>query len=687
MTQRQILVTAALPYANGPIHIGHLVEYIQTDIWVRFQRLRGHRCIFICADDTHGTAIMKSARQRNCTEQQFIDEMQAAHQEDFAGFGVTFDNYGSTHSDENRQLCHEIWRSLNEQGLIKQETVVELFDSQSGESLPDRFVRGTCPKCGAPDQYGDNCDKCSATYSAVDLIDPISTTSGQPPVQGEAVHYFVTIEALHEFLDEWTQSGSHLQDEVANYLKGHFLHEPLRDWDVSRPAPYFGFDIPGTEGRHFWYVWFDAPIGYMASTKQWCAEQGESFDGWWKSPATEIHHFIGKDIQYFHCLFWPAMLKTAGFTLPEKVHIHGFLTVNGRKMSKRDGTFVMAATYLKHLNPTYLRYYYAAKLGPRLDDIDMNLEEFQNKVDSDLVNKVVNLASRAAKFVAETGLSATYPDDGGLFQQGAAASELIAEAYEACNYGRAMRLIMELADRANPFFDDAAPWVLRKDPAQADRVQEICTVALNLYRQIMVYLAPVVPELAEKTEILLGQPIKHWDDAQTPLTGSPVAKFKHMLKRVEAKDIQAMIDESKEQAAAAADAEADSSTPSTTTADSDAPLKAEPLADQCTFDDFVKVDLRIARVVSAENVPEANKLLKLTLSLGGDERRTVFAGIKKAYQPEDLEGRLVVMAANLAPRKMKFGVSEGMILASGEGGKEVFMLGVDEGGQPGQRVH
>jgi methionyl-tRNA synthetase len=430
----------------------------------------------------------------------------------------------------------------------------------------------------------------------------------------------------------------------------------------------------------------------MASTRQWCDKNNEPFDEWWKNPQTEVHHFIGKDIQYFHCLFWPAMLKTAGFNLPEKVHIHGFLTVNGRKMSKRDGTFVMAATYLNHLNPTYLRYYYAAKLGPRLDDIDMNLDEFQAKVDADLVNKVVNLASRSAKFTADTGLSTEYPDDGGLFQQGAAVSEEIASAYESCNYNRAMRLIMELADRANPYFDDAAPWVLRKDPEQAQKVQDICTVALNLYRQIMVYLSPVVPELAAKTEVLLGTPIAHWDDAQTPLTGTPVAKFKHMLKRVNEKDIKAMVEESKELAAAAgvdaASETADNAAADpTASTDSDAPLKAEPLAEQCTFDDFVKVDLRIVRIVAAEDVPEANKLLRLTLSLGGEERHTVLAGIKQAYKPEDLVGRLVVMCANLAPRKMKFGVSEGMILASGDGGQEVFMLRVDEGGQPGQRVH
>jgi methionyl-tRNA synthetase len=483
-----------------------------------------------------------------------------------------------------------------------------------------------------------------------------------------------------------------LQDEVANYLQGHFLHEPLRDWDVSRPAPYFGFDIPDTNGRHYWYVWFDAPIGYIASTQQWCQRHGESLDDWWRSPNTEIHHFIGKDIQYFHCLFWPAMLKTAGFQLPTRVHIHGFLNVNGRKMSKRDGTFVKAATYLKHLDPSYLRYYYASKLGPRLDDLDMNLEEFANKIDADLVGKVVNLASRTAKFVAEVGLSASYPDDGGLFAAGVQAGEAIADAYEQGDFNRAMRLIMELAGRANPFVEEAAPWVLRKDPQQAQRLQDVCTIALNLFRQIVIYLSPVLPRLAQQTEALLGQPIRHWDDAKVPLTGTPVGRFQHMLQRVERKDIEAMIEESKEGSAVPASPPASEASPAVSSSpnvvqDGPEPLAAEPLAATCTIDDFVKVDLRIARVIAAEDVPTANKLLKLTLSLGGDERRTVFAGIKQAYTPDQLVGRLVVLCANLAPRQMKFGLSEGMILASGGGGANVFLLGVDSGGQPGQRIH
>ena len=680
MTKRQILVTSALPYANGPIHIGHLVEYIQTDIWVRFQKLRKNRCIFICADDTHGTAIMKSARVQGCTEEEFIAQMNEAHQRDFAGFGIEFDNYGSTHAPENRELCNEFWKALNEKGLVAKRKVVELFDADTGESLPDRFVKGTCPKCKTPDQYGDNCDKCGATYSAVDLIDPISTVSEKPPVQGEQDHFFVEIEALHGFLNEWTQSGHHLQDEVANYLKGHFLHEPLRDWDVSRPAPYFGFEIPETDDKHFWYVWFDAPIGYMASTRQWCDRQGEEFDDWWRNQDTEVHHFIGKDIQYFHCLFWPAMLKTAEFNLPTKVHVHGFLTVGGEKMSKSKGTFVKAETYLKHLDPSYLRYFYASKLGARLDDIDMNLDEFVAKANSDLVGKVVNLASRSAKFVQDVGLAKTYPDDGGLFEHAANLGDEIAEAYENCDFNRAMRLVMELADRANPFVETAEPWKLRKDPEKAEELQNVCTIALNLFRQIAVYLSPVLPRLAEQTGELLNKPIESWDEAKTPLVGNQVSKFKHMLKRAEAKDVSAMIEESKE-------AEPVSSDSGSEFQDSDQSLKDEPLAEECTIDDFVKVDLRVARVVSAEHVEEARKLLKLTLSLGGDEQRTVFAGIKQAYEPEKLVGRLVVMVANLKPRKMKFGLSEGMVCASGPGGEDVFLLSLDEGAQPGQRVH
>ena len=685
MSQRKILVTAALPYANGPIHIGHLVEYIQTDIWVRFQKLRGHECRFFWADDTHGTAIMKSARVAGITEEKFIADMSESHQRDFQAFGIEYDHYGSTHSETNRQLCHEIWTAFEQQGLIECRKIVELFDPDTHEALPDRFVKGTCPNCKSPDQNGDNCDKCSATYTPAKLIDPISTISGKPPVEGETDHYFVKIESLQEFLTEWTQCGKHLQDEVANYLKGHFLNEPLRDWDVSRPNPYFGFEIPGTEGKHFWYVWFDAPIGYIASTREWCEANGEDYNDWWRNDETEIHHFLGKDIQYFHCLFWPAMLKTAGYNLPTKVHIHGFLTVDGEKMSKSKGTFIKAETYAKHLDPSYLRYYFASKLGPKLDDLDLNLDDFTTKVNSDLVNKIVNLASRTAKFAKDSGLSETYPDDGGLFEYGASQGDAIAEAYENCDYAKAMRLIVELADRANPFVENAEPWNLKKDPEKSEQLRDVCTIALNLFRQLVVYLQPVLPKLTEQTGDLLNDKIHRWEQAQTPLVGTSVNKFKHLLKRIDSKDIEKMTEETREEAAASAEATQDD--PGAKYNDSGQPMVDEPLAEECTIDDFVKVDLRVARVVAAEHVPEARKLLKLTLSLGGDHRRQVFAGIKAAYDPEKLVGRLVVMVANLKPRQMKFGLSEGMVCAAGPGGEDVFLMALDEGAQPGQRVH
>ncbi len=679
MNQRRILVTSALPYANGPIHIGHLVEYIQTDIWVRFQKLRDNQCIYICADDTHGTAIMIRARQEGRNEEDLIAEMQESHERDFAGFDIVFDNYGSTNSPENRDLCAEFWTALRQAGLVFEKEIVQLYDPDAGTFLADRFVKGTCPGCRAEDQYGDNCEACGCTYGPADLIDPVSTLSGATPEPRTATHLFVQLERLHDFLNEWAGSSDHLQAEVANYLKGHFLHEPLRDWDISRPAPYFGFEIPDSPGN-YWYVWFDAPIGYIASTKQWCDRHGGALDAWWRSEQTEIHHFIGKDITYFHTLFWPGMLKVAGFQLPKKVHIHGFLTVGGEKMAKRKGTFVQAATYLNHLDPAYLRYYYASKLGARLDDLDLNLEEFVTKVNADLVGKVVNLASRSAKFVQNVGLSETYPDDGGLFAEAAAAGDDIAEAYENCDYNKAMRLILELADRANPFVESAEPWNLRKDPDKAQHLQDVCTVALNLFRQLAIYLAPVLPRLAEQTGELLSKPIENWDESKTPIVGSPVAKFKHMLKRVEKKDVDKMIEESKEPEMVEASSVAEFQ-------DSDQPLKDEPLTETCTIDEFAKGDLRVARVLTAEDVPEARKLLKLTLGLGGDEQRTVFAGIKAAYKPEDLVGRLVVMVANLAPRKMKFGLSEGMVCASGPGGENVFLLSVDEGAQPGQRIH
>lgn len=697
MTERRILVTSALPYANGHIHLGHLVEYIQTDIWVRFQKLRGNRCIYICADDTHGTAIMMRARQEKRSEEALIAEMRESHLRDFQAFNIDFDNYGSTHSEETRQVCHEVWAALRAAGMIVEKDVSQLFDPIEKTFLADRFVKGTCPnpECHAPDQYGDNCEKCGSTYSPADLINPVSTLSGATPELRSAKHLFVELEQLHDWLTEWTQTGGHLQEEIANYLKGHFLSDPLRNWDVSRPAPYFGFQIPDSPGN-YWYVWFDAPIGYIGSTTEWCQRNGESLDDWWKSPSAEIHHFIGKDITYFHTLFWPAMLHVAGLSLPEKVHIHGFLMVNGEKMSKRRGTFILASTYLKNkLDTSYLRYYFASKLGTRVDDIDLNLEEFTNKVNSDLVGKVVNLASRTARFVEQTGLSATYPEDDGLFAYAAQQSEVIAQAYESCDYNLAMRIIINLADRANQYVEQTAPWTLKKDPEKAQQLQATCSVTLNLFRQIIIYLSPVLPRLAVQVGELLQKPITHWNDSQTSLTGTGVSKFEHLMKRVELAQVLAMIEESPttppETPATPAAAEpgaASSTAVASPYGDGPEALAKEPLvAEHCTIDDFVKVDLRVARVLAASHVQGADKLLQLTLSMGGESTRNVFAGIKSAYKPEDLVGCLVIFCANLAPRKMKFGMSEGMVLAAGAGGQEIYLLNPDSGAKPGQRVH
>lgn len=676
---RRILVTSALPYANGHIHIGHLVEYLQTDIWARFQRLAGNRCVYVCADDTHGTAIMIRARQEGRSPEALIADMSEAHQKDFADFQIRFDHYGSTNSAANRALCHEIWAALRGKGLVSERDVTQLFDPKEGTFLADRFVKGTCPRCGAPDQYGDSCEKCGSTYSASDLVDPLSTLSGARPEVRSAKHLFVDIEQLHDFLEAWTQEPGRLQPEIANYLKGHFLAEPLRDWDVSRPAPYFGFEIPDSPGN-FWYVWFDAPIGYIASSQEWCEREGERLDDWWRSPDTELFHFIGKDITYFHTLFWPAMLHVAGFSLPRRVQVHGFLTVNGEKMSKSKGTFVLARTYLEHLDPAYLRYYYASKLTPRVDDLDLSLDEFSQKVNSDLVGKVVNLASRTARFVEATGLSAAYPEDEGLFARGVEQGDEIAAAFDGCDFARAMRMVMALADRANEYVDRKEPWKLKKDPARAGELQDVCTVVLNLYRQLVVYLAPVLPELARQTGELLGAPIESWSDSRSPLVGTAVQKFSHLMQRVDPARVQAVI-------AASRSAEQDVQARAPLEEDDGSALAAEPLAAECTIDDFAKVDLRVARVVEARQVPEAKKLLELRVSLGGGVTRTVFAGIKEAYRPEELVGRLVVVVANLAPRKMKFGVSEGMVVAAGAGGRQVFLLAPDAGAKPGERVH
>jgi methionyl-tRNA synthetase len=683
---RKILVTSALPYANGHIHIGHLVEYLQTDIWVRFQKLRGHRCIYICADDTHGTAIMIRAKQEGIREEELIASMREAHIRDFAGFGIEFDNYGSTHSPENRALCEEIWSAIRKAGLVSERKVSQLYDLMAGTFLADRFVKGTCPKCKSPNQYGDSCDKCGAHYNPTDMIDPISTLSGATPEPRTAKHLFINIEKLHPFLEEWTQKSGCLQAEVSNYLAGHFLNEPLHDWDISRPAPYFGFEIPDSPGN-YWYVWFDAPIGYIGSCHEWCKKHGEKLDDWWRGPETEVHHFIGKDITYFHTLFWPAMLKTADFNLPKKVHIHGFLTVNGEKMSKSKGTFIRASTYLEYLDPAYLRYYYASKLTSRVDDLDLSFDEFAAKVNSDMVGNVVNLGSRTARFAEQTGLSAIYPDDGGLFAQAAAEGESVAEAYESGDFAKAMRIVLAMGDRANQFVEQRAPWNLRKEPDKSDELRDVCTIGLNLFRQLAVYVAPVLPRLARQTGDLLNDPILSWEQSQKPLLGKPVGRFEHLMQRVDRKLVEAMVAASTETTEENAVGQTSSVGTAATQTDSDAPLRAEPLAEEIGFNEFAKVDLRVARVMEAEDVPGAQKLLKLTLNLGGDHRQTVFAGIKGAYKPEDLLGRLVICVANLAPRKMKFGVSEGMIVAAGGGEGEIYLISPDKSAKPGQRVH
>lgn len=679
MTDRRLLVTSALPYANGPIHVGHLVEYLQTDIWVRFQRLAGRNVVYVCADDTHGTSIMIRARQEGRTEEQLISDMRIAHLRDFTGMEIRFDHYGSTHSPDNRALCAEIWSALRKEGFVVEREVSQLFDVKEGVFLADRFVKGTCPNCGSPNQYGDSCDRCGATYTPADLVNPISTLSGTTPEVRSAAHLFVTIEKLHGFLDEWIQVEGRMSPTIANYLRGHFLSNALRDWDVSRPAPYFGFEIPDAPG-HYWYVWFDAPIGYMAATLEWCREHGQSFDAYWRSGDAEIVHFIGKDIVYFHSLFWPAMLKASGLTLPSRLQVHGMLTVNGEKMSKSKGTMIPAATYLKHLDPAYLRYYFASKLTGKPEDLDLDFAELAAKVNSDLVGKVVNLASRTAKFVASSGLSPTYPDDGGLFEHGKRAAEELRQAYEACDTARAMRIVMTLADRANAYVDGKQPWALNKRPEAAEELRDACTVALNLFRQIVVYLAPVLPRLAEQAGDLFGTPITSFADALTPLVGTSIKEFSRLMERVDPKKTDAVLAES-------VTAEEDAARAKQGTPEDDgAAIAAEPLAPECTIDDFAKVDLRVARIVTAEAVPEADKLVKLRVTLGGGVDRTIFAGIKAHYRPEDLIGRLVIVVANLKPRKMRFGTSEGMVVAAGGSG-ESFLLSPDTGAKPGQRVH
>jgi len=673
-TPRQILVTSALPYANGPIHLGHLVEYIQTDIWVRFQRMRGHQCIYVCADDAHGTPIMLRARQDGITPEALIARIGQEHQADFADFLISFDNYHSTHSEENRELAAMVYERAREAGHIAVRTIRQAYDPEAKMFLPDRFIKGSCPRCGAEDQYGDSCEKCGATYAPTDLKNPVSAISGATPIEKESEHYFFRLADFEAMLRDWIK-GEQLQPEIRNKLREWF-DTGLQDWDISRDAPYWGFEIPGAPGKYF-YVWLDAPIGYMASFQNYCARTGTDFDAYWGPDSTaELYHFIGKDIAYFHTLFWPAMLDAAGLRKPTAVYCHGFLTVNGQKMSKSRGTFIMARSYLNHLNPEALRYYFAAKLGPGVDDIDLSLDDFMQRVNSDLVGKVVNIASRCAGFIQKqsNGRLADTLADEGLYDSFRRSADEIAQRYERREYGQAMRQIMALADVANQYIDERKPWVLAKEAGREAEVQAICTMGLNLFRVLITFLKPVVPKLAADAEAFLGAGELAWDSIGEPLLATRINPFKALMTRIEKDAIDAMTDESKTTLAATEAA-----------ASPTGPLADAPIAAEIAFDDFAKIDLRVARIVKAEHVEGADKLLQLTLDLGG-ETRNVFAGIKSAYAPEDLEGRLTVMVANLAPRKMRFGLSEGMVLAAGPGGKDLFILNPDEGAAPGMRV-
>jgi len=686
---RRLLVTSALPYANGPIHIGHLVEYVQTDVWVRFQKMRGHEVSYICADDTHGTAIMLSAEKAGISEEDWIARVSEEHQRDFAGFDVEFTHFGSTHTDQNREQAERFWKALDEAGLVAEKEVEQLFDLEKECFLADRQVRGICPKCQAEDQPGDNCSQCDSIYSATELGDPRSQLSDSIPEVRKSRHLFVRFEPMRDFIEEWTQSGT-LPEQSSKYIANFLLAEKdpdtgemkakeLPDWDVSRPGPYFGFEIPGHPGE-YWYVWYDAPIGYVGATAEWCDATGQKLSDWWENPDVEIHHFIGKDIQRFHTLFWPAMLKTAGLTLPTRIHIHGFLMVDGEKMSKTKGTLISAGKYLEHLDPNALRYYYATRLNSKIEDMDLALEDFVGRVNSDLVGKIINLASRSAGFVKATGFASEYPEDGGLFAKGAASSEEIADHYEAGDYSKAIQVILQLAGEANLFVEQNKPWELEKGSAEQ---QAVASVTLNLFRQLIIFLAPVLPDLARKTGEFLKEELVSWDQAQAPRTGGEVGKFKHMMQRIELEKVQLVIAESAVETAEAAVPTAGAAPASS---DSGQWIEKDPIADQIGIEEFIKIDLRIARILAAEHVDGAKKLLKLTLGLGGDERRQVFAGIKAAYEPEAIVGRLVVCVANLAPREMSFGLSEGMVVAAGPGGEEIFLLSPDEGAQPGMRL-
>jgi len=675
---RRILVTSALPYVNGAIHLGHLLEHIQTDIWVRFQRMRGHQVIYVCADDTHGTATMLMAEARGIDPETLIEQIRSEHERDFQGFLISHDNYYSTHSEENRHYAELIFTRLKDRELIFIEEVKQLYDPERSMFLADRFVRGTCPNCGAPDQPGDNCDVCSATYDAMALGNPRSTLSGATPEVRSSEHYFFDLPAYTDFLQAWLGSGT-VQPEVANKLSEWF-RDGLKPWDISRDAPYFGFLIPGTANKYF-YVWMDAPIGYMASFRNWTDRHNEvSFDEFWlPGEDTEVHHFIGKDIINFHALFWPSVLDASGFRTPTRLHVHGFITVDGTRMSKSRGTFINAATYLEFMEPEYLRYYYATKLSSSVDDMDINLDDFVARVNSDLVGKVVNIASRCAGFISKQfdGMLAGRLDDEDLWQTFTASAEQIAAWYEADETGRAVREITRLADLANQYIAAAAPWQLIKEPEHRDRVQAVCSQGLNLFRVLVIYLKPILPKMAAETEAFLSVDPLVWSDLDAPLLDHAIRPFKPLFTRLERATVDKLIEASREAPVA----------PAKTPASADADRKADTDAsDYISIDDFARVELRVARIIGAKAVDGADKLLELVLDLGSGGKRTVFSGIRSAYDADSLVGQLTVVVANLAPRKMRFGVSEGMVLAAGEGGSEIFLIRPDTGAEPGMLV-
>ncbi|MEN6384702.1 MAG: methionine--tRNA ligase [Phycisphaerales bacterium] len=668
---RKIVVTSALFYANAPIHMGHIVESVQTDIWVRFQKANGNQCLYFCADDTHGTPVMISAKREGISPEQLIDRVHGEHLRDLKKFHIEFDNYYTTHSPENKQFSEMFYNRLNEKGSIVKREIEQAYCEKDNMFLPDRFIRGTCPKCKSENQYGDSCDSCGATYQSIELINPVCATCGTTPIRKTSIHYFFKLADFQNELKDLMARG-YTGKSVANKLDEWFS-AGLKDWDISRDGPYFGFKIPGEENK-FFYVWLDAPIGYMASCKNYCDRNGLDFDKVWNGKDWELYHFIGKDIIYFHALFWPAMLMGNGFKVANRLFVHGFLTVNGVKMSKSKGTFIKASTYAKHLDPEYLRYYYASKLADGVDDIDLNLEDFVAKVNSDLVGKLANLASRSVPMLHKINGTLGRVDDAGkeLIKQLTDAKQQIIDNYEKLDYASVIRQITALADVANKYVEVNQPWSAIK--TDAEKARTILTVILNSVKVLAIYLKPVLPVFVEKIEKILGVSALAFADVESLLEDKKINEYIRLAERVEKQKVDAMIEESKnEQTPAAAPA------PAAVTLD-------EPLEAECTIDDFKKVDLRVAKVLKAEKVAGADKLLHLELDIGGIIKN-VFAGISKAYEPEKLVGRLVICCANLQPRKMKFGVSEGMILASGPGGSEVFMLGVDSGAKPGQRIH